>query len=131
MQIVFTHKRNGKVFSKPLPSEYRTMLQLCANDLVAMGWNGKVRVVFQTGQSQIANRIYGYCEYAKGHVPIVYVYTYRQRKQTVLKTLAHEFGHVSHFVTIPTSMRWSKAHKEQYAELYETLMFQRYEQHAG
>lgn len=127
MKIHYIHKRNAIRVHKELHPWYLEMLQLCANDLSACGFNGSVQVVFQLGKAQSRDHLLGQCLYTpRTQRTSVYIYTYYQRVMTNVATIAHEFGHVSHFVTATESAWWPTSRKEQYACMYEKLMVERF-----
>ncbi len=126
MKILYTHKYNRRILRKSLHPCYRDMLQLCANDLAADGFHGSVRLILQTGKSREQSRSYGVCDYFNGIIPKIYIYTRYRRVMTNVDTIAHEFGHISHFFTVPESRYWSSEKKEQYACKYAALMMERF-----
>lgn len=126
VHIQWVFKHNRRVVNQPLHDLYRLMLQMCANDLTADGVNLRARVIFQMGKSRNQTSCYGLCDYFCQSLPTIYIYTYRRRVNTVLNTIAHEFGHVGHFATQPVSRQWPSVKMERYANLYEKLMRERF-----
>lgn len=122
MKIVCVYKKNRNRMAVSVHPRIRHMLQLCADDLTSAGYDGLVKVIFQTGRSHAQSLLYGLCWYKHRPTPLIYIYTYRRRVPSIINTIAHEFGHVSHFYAIPSSSRWTNEKAEQYAELYEKLM---------
>jgi hypothetical protein len=117
-------KRNHREIRKTLDERIRRMLQLCADDIARSGFRGNVRVIFQTGKSRVQQRLLGLCCFFRP-TPTIYIYTRYQRLKTLLETIAHEFGHVSHFVLYPKSRtHWTKEYREQCANRYEAIMMQ-------
>lgn len=126
MKVVYIHKYNNRKLYKPLHPCYEDMLRMCANDLTVAGFRGTVRVILQTGKSREQSRYCGTCLYSTTSIPTIYVYTYRRRIMTNVDTIAHEFGHISHYVTIPESKHWKYEQKEWYANKYAELMIERF-----
>lgn len=125
MVVTFVFKRNRHTLRKALDQRIRQMLQLCADDLTRSGFAGRVRVVFQTGKSRIQRRLYGLCCFFRP-TPTIYIYTRYCRMNTILDTIAHEFGHVAHFVLYPKShTHWSHDYREKFAVMYAQIMMQR------
>lgn len=123
--VTVIFKRNRHTLRKALDERIRAMLQLCADDLTRSGFLGKVRVVFQTGKSRVQARLYGLCDFFRP-TPTIYIYTRYQRLHTLLDTIAHEFGHVAHFVLYPKSRtHWCREYREKFAVLYAQVMLQR------
>jgi len=125
MVVSYVHKHNRRTLRKALDERIRRMLQLCADDLTRSGFAGKVRVIFQTGKSRVQARLYGLCCFFHP-TPTIYIYTRYCRIKTILDTIAHEFGHVAHFVLFPESRtHWCKAYREKFAVMYAQIMLER------
>ena len=126
MKVIYIHKYNCQKLHKPLHPCYEEILRLCMDDLSANGFTGNVHLILQTGKSQSQSKWYGLCDYFAQPMPKVYIYTYRHRVMTNVNTIAHEFGHISHYVTLPHSRYWNSRLQEQYANQYAALMLQHF-----
>ena len=124
--VTVLHKRNRQTLYKPLDERIRRMLQLCADD-IGLSFKGTIRVIFQTGASRAQRRLLGLCCFFHHPAPTIYIYTRYQRIKTILSTIAHEFGHVSHFVLYPESAtHWCNTYRETFADKYAEIMMQRW-----
>jgi len=128
--MTYIYKRNRTPLRRSLDWRVRAMMQLCLDDLSRSGMDHRLHVVLQTGRSKTQSRYFGLCYYFWNQ-PTIYVYTYRRRMRAVLMTLAHECGHVAHFVLYPQSQLWMTAHKELFADRYARLMMERFEARYG
>jgi len=127
MVVNYVYKRNRRTFYKQLDQRIRQMIQLCADDLTLSGFTGEVQIIFQTGKSRAESHLHGMCCFFRRPLPTIYIYTRYRRIMTILDTIAHEFGHIAHFVLYPKShTHWCKDYREQFAERYAKIMLERW-----
>lgn len=103
------------------------MLNACVSDLHHAGVICRAEVVFQTGQSRTQRQFCGLYQFDPSVLRFdrIWIYTYRRKVEDVVITIAHEFGHLAHYRTVPGSVNWSNNLMEQYANLWAKAMYNR------
>lgn len=126
MDIVYTFKRNHCWVDRRIPPAFLRMLELCQQDLHRFQFT--VDVIFQTGISRNHDRYLGLCSLSKTDPcrMTIHLYTYRRPQLLMAKTIAHEFGHVQHYLMHPGSWSWPEKKAEDYANQYADQMMQRF-----
>jgi len=128
IKCTYSVKRHNKVLahSRAKP-EWLAMLDLCWKQATDLGYTHRLYVVFQTGASYMSRRQYGYfqeCGAFDGDLMVIYTYHYPYN--TVIGTIAHEFGHALHCTTIPCGNLWTDEEAEAYAEEFRRKMVRKY-----
>lgn len=127
-EAYYVVKRNRTWLKPNLYHAYKRMINLCAVDLARSGVIARVLVTFQTGRSRSQNEWCGLYEFdpSINHFDHIWIYTYGRKAEDILMTIAHEFGHMAHYRTVPTSYYWSDNLMEQYANLWAKATYNRF-----